>query len=35
MRTKKRSKVVNALIYIGLSCVFILGLMTIVGTSAG
>ena len=35
MRIKKESKVLDALIYIGLSCVIALGLMSIIGTSAG
>jgi hypothetical protein len=35
MQMKKQRKVRQALIYIGLSCVIFLGLMSIIGTSAG
>ena len=35
MQMKKQRKVLQALIYIGLSCVIVVGLMSIIGTSAG
>jgi hypothetical protein len=34
VRTKEKGKVLTALIYFGLSCVVVLGFMTIIGTSA-
>ncbi len=35
MKIKKGNKILSLIIYAALSCIVILGLMTIVGTSAG